>query len=551
MGWGAQPSLAPRCRPPPPSLADAPSLLLACRALPLLLAIAPARRAAAAGLLADVAAAERSAAPAALAALGRLAAARADDEGGRLAAATLCSSLDTRPTAAAGVAAPVGAEGGEEEEGEARDAAAAAAAALRAALVAAPRAMLQALVAAIGGRSRSAASGARAAVDALTPERARRASAAPPSLAAALFPAAADRAWMDALEEDVRSGKEPGGRDGADAVARFASALPRARARAPPAAPTAAPAPPANPDAARGVCASLWLAPLPPGLSSAGVVRAVAAAGAAAKAPPPAGAAAGDGGAIVHYADLPTAALALEALAGADVGAGALVPALCDADGGGPAPPPPALWVPRVGKPAEEAAALAALAAAGVSAPARVLRVGGAAPGLILGFPTWPAVAAAVAALAPPASQPAAGSRPPSGQGHGRVLWRGGLAKGGVPVCELVALTSSSPMEPSDWPAVLDVALRADRAHALSGFDPSAHAVVTLALPPAADRSDRARFVEFLNSLAARHRAGVCEAGLGARRVVLVPPSASVAARLAAAWEPAECLFAMVQPAAE
>ena len=59
-----------------------------------------------------------------------------------------------------------------------------------------------------------------------------------------------------------------------------------------------------------------------------------------------------------------------------------------------------------------------------------------------------------------------------------------------------------------------------------------------------------------MNGLAQRGRAGVVELGLPppsaegggggrARRLFLVPPSTSTARRLALAWHPKECLFAL------
>ena len=456
----------------------------------------------------------------------------------------------------------------------------------------APRTVIAALAAATGsGRDRRG--GARGALASLS--RAGRDGA--PPLGGALLPTAADRDWLTGLIDAVASGRAPGGRDGRDALTALATALPPPRA-APPAARRAwappPPAPPAHPDKPHGVAPRLWVGPLPAGASAADAARAVVAAcekWATTSAPPPTAVAlAADAtAAVLDYEDVTAAALAYETLAGADVGGA--TPArvfFCDAARGAAAPTAAHAFVPAVASADAEAATLAALTAGGAAPPTGLLRVGGAAPGVLLAFACWGDVADALAALdggggsgggkaaragsplfrasddgggaGAPAAAPAAANGATTTPST-TLTWRGGLSKGGAPVCELTVVnaptprpgassSAAAPSEPTAWPPILDVALRADRAHILAAHDPAAHAVVALALAPGSDSADRSRFIEFLNALASRSRAGVCEAGLGGRSVVLVPPSASVAARLGAAWEPQECVFAIVRPPA-
>ena len=153
----------------------------------------------------------------------------------------------------------------------------------------------------------------------------------------------------------------------------------------------------------------------------------------------------------------------------------------------------------------------------------------------------------------PPTGPSATASAPPP--------WGGGLAKGGVPVCELVCLDgpdagappgSAAATEPAAWPAVLDVTLRTDVAYVLgtvlAAAAPGSWAVRRLVPAAAGDRAARSRFIEFLNSLASRRRAGVVAGLGGGRQIYLIPPSGSVAERLGAVWSPNECVFGLVAP---
>ncbi len=280
------------------------------------------------------------------------------------------------------------------------------------------------------------------------------------------------------------------------------------------------------------------------------------------------------------------------------------------------APAPSAfVWVPGVGTAAALAGALAVLAAAGVLPPADAdtRRVGGRDPCIVFRFgdirtgraaaDALAAAASAAAAAASAAAGSTGGSAPhstaqpwsagPASQlqlppadedGAGGALpalppgtWAGLLAKAGLPVCDglecldgpdpaAAAAGSAAGCEPVAWPPALDVSLRVDVAFVLQAVLEAGPAdriaVRRLALAPDTPRAARAAFIEFLNALSGRRRAGVVElpatgsgvydnSGHGSappRRLYLVPPSNSVAARLGVEWAPTESLFVVVAP---
>ena len=185
------------------------------------------------------------------------------------------------------------------------------------------------------------------------------------------------------------------------------------------------------------------------------------------------------------------------------------------------------------------------------------------------------------AAAASRGTQPAPFAATAAAIGGGGEPRRFSLSMGGAFACDLVlapppplpSSTEEAPLSPppplpdlSRWPSSLGVDSRIDREHVLAMASASSSLrACRLVLAPAVAsgngdeedaslraRASRARLVELMNGLAARRRAGVVELGLlaeksgkKARRLFLVPPSASTAKRLALAWHPAECLFAV------
>ncbi len=112
--------------------------------------------------------------------------------------------------------------------------------------------------------------------------------------------------------------------------------------------------------------------------------------------------------------------------------------------------------------------------------------------------------------------------------------------------------------ELQSWPGTLDVTVRADLSYVLSNVS-AMSAVLCLAPAPQPDADRRTRqrgmFIDFINNLSTRSRAGVVQ-GLpavdpvaGPRMLYLVPPSVSVAERLKVVWDHKECVFAVVMPA--
>lgn len=97
--------------------------------------------------------------------------------------------------------------------------------------------------------------------------------------------------------------------------------------------------------------------------------------------------------------------------------------------------------------------------------------------------------------------------------------------------------------------------MRVDLSYVLSNVSAmSAVLCLTPAVQPN-DRRQRAMFIDLINNLSSRSRAGVVknvppiDASAGLRSLYLVPPSVSVAERLRVVWDHKECVFAMVMPA--
>ncbi len=158
--------------------------------------------------------------------------------------------------------------------------------------------------------------------------------------------------------------------------------------------------------------------------------------------------------------------------------------------------------------------------------------------------------------------------------------WAGHLAKSGKVICPIVCMDSTrhagspgmvSGIEPADWPQQLDVDNRIDYQSVWFSFDraqPEQRAVQKLALrpyPPASGsvsfeaqmlhQQHRRAFVEFLNYLSGKRRAGVVQLAPshasmdGQPRILyLIPASASVIDRFHLVWEPTELLVAVVVP---
>lgn len=167
-----------------------------------------------------------------------------------------------------------------------------------------------------------------------------------------------------------------------------------------------------------------------------------------------------------------------------------------------------------------------------------------------------------------------AGAAPAAGP-HSR--WTGHLAKSGKLICPILCMdpdrNASAPhlamaIEPAEWPKQLDVDNRIDVPSVYTSFD-RAHAeqraVRKLALPPAATAASpdallqhqqhRRAFVEFLNYLSGKRRAGVVQLRPSSqsmngqpRILYLIPASASVIERFQLIWEPTELLVAVVVP---
>ena len=188
--------------------------------------------------------------------------------------------------------------------------------------------------------------------------------------------------------------------------------------------------------------------------------------------------------------------------------------------------------------------------------------------GLLSGLP--PGFTRPRKSLSNPASGPAPAAGNPS---H----WSGHLAKSGKLICPILCMENHSHsssthaamvIEPSEWPKQLDVDNRIDVPSVYTSFD-RAHAeqraVRKLTLPPAAPspshdamlqhQQHRRAFVEFLNYLSGKRRAGVVQlrpssnSMVGQSRILyLIPASASVIERFQLAWEPTELLVAVIVP---
>lgn len=119
-----------------------------------------------------------------------------------------------------------------------------------------------------------------------------------------------------------------------------------------------------------------------------------------------------------------------------------------------------------------------------------------------------------------------------------------------------MSMHAGSPGTPLVWPAVLDINMRADTAYLLAHtLTPASNLPVrTLRLAAAAEPKEamdqRGRFIDLLNGLSTRSRAGVVQwsdgkGGGPQRTLYLLPPSASVAERLRVTWDQKECLLAV------
>ena len=163
----------------------------------------------------------------------------------------------------------------------------------------------------------------------------------------------------------------------------------------------------------------------------------------------------------------------------------------------------------------------------------------------------------------------------PAAENHS--CWTGHLAKSGKLICPILCmdpdqnasvLHPAMAIEPAEWPKQLDVDNRIDVPSVYTSFD-RAHAeqraVRKLALPPAATSAShdallqhqqhRRAFVEFLNYLSGKRRAGVVQLRPSSqsmngqpRILYLIPASASVIERFQLIWEPTELLVAVVVP---
>ena len=158
--------------------------------------------------------------------------------------------------------------------------------------------------------------------------------------------------------------------------------------------------------------------------------------------------------------------------------------------------------------------------------------------------------------------------------------WSGALAKSGKLICPILCMNASilpgsshaaSDLEPADWPQQLDVDNRIDVPSVYNSYDRALadqRAVRRLALPPCPTsggeallqhQQHRRAFVEFLNYLSGKRRAGVVQLrpsgmsmGGQPRILYLIPASASVIDRFHLVWEPTELLVAvLVQKSAQ
>jgi activating signal cointegrator complex subunit 2 len=157
--------------------------------------------------------------------------------------------------------------------------------------------------------------------------------------------------------------------------------------------------------------------------------------------------------------------------------------------------------------------------------------------------------------------------QPPPGQPP--QAWQGKIAKSKVPVCGAVCIDAPTappgaaprpgawgPFEPSNWPAVLDVGMRADLqfvcGQLYSAVPPGERAVRRVV--PLPDPAHQRAFSEFVLYLQGKSRAGVVKLpplpAVGTRVMYLIPPSEQACAALGMPQEPAECMLALVVPAA-
>ena len=124
--------------------------------------------------------------------------------------------------------------------------------------------------------------------------------------------------------------------------------------------------------------------------------------------------------------------------------------------------------------------------------------------------------------------------------------WSGRLSKSGVAVCEVVCYDSVDANQSVDFPASLDVAMRADMSYVLdilcSRLDDQKD---IRRLEPGPLESDRCAFVRFMQYLGDRRRAGVVN--LDGLTVYLIPPSSLVCEALAVHWDgQTACLLAII-----
>lgn len=172
-----------------------------------------------------------------------------------------------------------------------------------------------------------------------------------------------------------------------------------------------------------------------------------------------------------------------------------------------------------------------------------------------------------------PGPAPAAGAPPPAAAAP---AWHGKLAKSKQPVCSVACLDPPgaepgggpappgwAAAEPQQWPAVLDVAMRADLAFVCgqlySAAPPGERAVRRVA--PLAEPQHQRAFAEFVSYLEGKSRAGVVKlpplpgAGGGAaagRVMYLIPPSDHACAALGVPRDAAtDCMLALVLAAAK
>ncbi|CAG9467743.1 unnamed protein product [Pedinophyceae sp. YPF-701] len=149
-------------------------------------------------------------------------------------------------------------------------------------------------------------------------------------------------------------------------------------------------------------------------------------------------------------------------------------------------------------------------------------------------------------------------------QGRG-LSYQGALTKEGLHVCQLFcrdfptpAVAQASDFEAKEpaWPEKLLMSAYVKLQYLLDNVLASkrarVRAVRRLTSSPA--RNERRAFIELLNDFATKGRAGVVEIkadaskGLPKRIMYLVPPSRTVATKLAVEWDPHEILYAIVMP---